>query len=366
MQALAHERPSSNGMQRESAYWRATLARDARWDGRFVFAARSTRIYCRPSCPARRPARRQVVFFPLPEAAERAGFRPCRRCRPQEAPGSPSLELVRRVCRAIETGLEEPLTLRALGAHVGVSPGHLQRTFTRLMGITPREYADARRLDRLKVHLREGQNVTPALYGAGYGASSRLYEKAAAQLGMTPGTYRRGGKGMKISYTIVNSPLGRLLVAATERGICMVSLGDSAVALEAALRHEYPSTEIQRDASGFAPWVTAIVRYLNGRQPNLNLPLDVQATAFQRRVWEELRRIPYGRTRSYKQVAQAIGRPSAVRAVARACATNPVSVVIPCHRVLRADGGLGGYRWGLERKRALLEREGHNRPPWLP
>jgi len=362
---LAHDRPSSSGMQRESAYWRAALARDARWDGRFVFAVRSTRIYCRPSCPARRPARRQVVFFPLPEAAERAGFRPCRRCRPQEAPGNPSLELVRRVCRAIETGLEEPLTLRALGAHVGVSPGHLQRTFTRLMGITPREYADARRLDRLKVHLREGQNVTHALYGAGYGASSRLYEKAAVQLGMTPGTYRRGGKGMKISYTIVNSPLGRLLVAATERGICMVSLGDSAAALEAALRHEYPSAEIQRDASGFAPWVTAIVRYLNGRQPNLNLPLDVQATAFQRRVWEELRRIPYGGTRSYKQVAQAIGRPSAVRAVARACATNPVSIVIPCHRVLRADGGLGGYRWGLERKRALLERERHNRPPRL-
>jgi AraC family transcriptional regulator of adaptative response/methylated-DNA-[protein]-cysteine methyltransferase len=171
---------------------------------------------------------------------------------------------------------------------------------------------------------------------------------------------------MKISYTIVNSALGRLLVAATERGICMVSLGDSAAALEAALRHEYPSAEIQRDASGFAPWVTAIVRCLNGRQPNLNLPLDVQATAFQRRVWEELRRIPYGRTRSYKQVAQAIGRPSAVRAVARACATNPVSVVIPCHRVLRADGGLGGYHWGLERKRALLERERHNRPPRLP
>jgi AraC family transcriptional regulator of adaptative response/methylated-DNA-[protein]-cysteine methyltransferase len=365
MQALTHERPNSRGMQRESAYWRATLARDALWDGRFVFAVRSTRIYCRPSCPARRPARRQVVFFPLPEVAERAGFRPCRRCRPQEPPGNPSLELVRRVCRTIETGLEEPPTLRALGAHVGVSPGHLQRTFTRLMGITPREYADARRLDRLKVQLRAGQNVTHALYGAGYGASSRLYEKADAQLGMTPGTYRRGGKGMKISYTIVNSPLGRLLVAATERGICMISLGDSAAALEAALHHEYPSAEIQRDASGFAPWVAAIVRYLNGRQPYLNLPLDVQATAFQRRVWEELRRIPYGRTRSYQQVAQAIGRPSAVRAVARACATNPVSVVIPCHRVLRADGGLGGYRWGLERKRALLERERHNRPPRL-
>jgi AraC family transcriptional regulator of adaptative response/methylated-DNA-[protein]-cysteine methyltransferase len=354
---LTHERPSSSGTRRESTYWRAVLTRDAHWDGRFVFGVRSTRIYCRPSCPARRPARRQVVFFPLPEAAERAGFRPCRRCRPQEAPGNPSLELVRRVCRAIETDLEEPHTLAALGAHAGVSPGHLQRTFKRLLGVTPRQYADARRLDRLRGQLRKGQNVTHALYAAGYGSSSRLYEQAAAQLGMTPATYRRGGRDMRIGYTIVKGRLGHLLVAATQRGVCMVSLGDSAAALEAALRHEYPSAEVQRDASAFAPWLRAILHYLKGHPLRLNLPLDVQATAFQRRVWEELRRIPYGITCSYKQIAQAIGRPKAVRAVARACATNPVSIVVPCHRVVRSDGGLGGYRWGLKRKQALLSSE---------
>jgi AraC family transcriptional regulator of adaptative response/methylated-DNA-[protein]-cysteine methyltransferase len=244
---------------------------------------------------------------------------------------------------------------------MGVSPGHLQRTFKRLMGITPRQYADARRLDKLKGRLRAGHNVTRALYEAGYGSSSRLYEQAAAQLGMTPATYRRGGRGMKIGYTIVKGRLGRLLVAATERGICMVSLGDAAAQLAAALRREYPNATIHREASGVAPWAKTILKHLRGNQPRLNLPLDVEATAFQRRVWEELRRIPYGSTRSYKDVARAIGQPRAVRAVARACATNPVSLVIPCHRVVRSDGALGGYRWGLERKQALLATETRKR-----
>jgi AraC family transcriptional regulator of adaptative response/methylated-DNA-[protein]-cysteine methyltransferase len=362
MLALSAERPSDNEPRRENTYWRAVLARDARWDGQFVFAVRSTGVYCRPSCPARRPRRNQVVFFSLPEAAESAKFRPCRRCRPREAPaGNPTVELVRRVCRTIETSLEEPHSLAALSAHIGVSPGHLQRTFKRLLGITPRQYADARRLDRLKARLREGENVTHALYAAGYGASSRLYEKAGAQLGMTPGTYRRGGKGMKISYAIVNSPLGRLLVAATPRGICAVCLGDSDARLRAALSSEYPRAEIRQDASGLARWLKVILNYLKGDTSRLDLPVDVVATAFQRRVWEELRRIPYGTTRSYKQVARAIGRPRAMRAVARACATNPVSLVVPCHRVIREDGGLGGYRWGLERKRALLETESKKR-----
>ena len=359
---MIREQPRADKRRRESKYWRAARARDARWDGSFVFAVRSTGIYCRPSCPARRPARKQVIFFALPEAAEQAGFRPCRRCQPREAPArNPSLELVRRVCRVIETDLEEPYTLQTLGLHMGVSPGHLQRTFKRLMGITPRQYADARRLDKLKGRLREGQNVTRALYEAGYGSSSRLYEQAAAQLGMTPATYRRGGRGMEIGYTIVKGRLGRLLVAATERGICMVSLGDAAAQLAAALRREYPNATIHREASGVAPWAKTIQKYLRGNQPRLNLPLDVEATAFQRRVWEELRRIPYGDTRSYQEVARAIGQPRAVRAVARACATNPVSVVIPCHRVVRSDGSLGGYRWGLERKQALLATETRKR-----
>jgi AraC family transcriptional regulator of adaptative response/methylated-DNA-[protein]-cysteine methyltransferase len=334
------------------------LARDRQLDGAFVFAVRSTGIYCRPSCPARRPRRTQVMFFPLPEAAERAGFRPCRRCRPQEAaPRDPHAELVRRVCHWIQASEEGPVTLPDLAAEAGVSPSYLQRTFKRLMGITPREYAAARRLQGLKARLREGQDVTSALYEAGYGSSSRLYERSSAQLGMTPGTYRQGGRGMEIGYTIVDSPLGRVLVAATRRGVCAVSLGDADAVLEAALVAEYPRAVIHRDDSGFAPWVEAIQKHLDGREARLRLPLDLQATAFQLRVWKELQRIPYGRTRTYSQVARAIGQPKAVRAVARACATNPVSIVVPCHRVIREDGSLAGYRWGLERKAALLEKE---------
>ena len=225
------------------------------------------------------------------------------------------------------------------------------------MGITPRQYADALRLRRLKTHLRKGGDVTTALYEAGYGSSSRLYERSDSQLGMTPATYGRGGQGMRIGYTLVDCPLGRLLVAATHRGVSAVYLGDAERSLEAALREEYPRAEIHRHTHGLSTWVRALLRHLNGRQPHLDLPVDVQATAFQRRVWEALRKIPYGDTRSYSQVARSLGRPTATRAVARACATNPVSVVIPCHRVVRQDGGLGGYRWGLQRKQALLERE---------
>ena len=298
-----------------------------------------------------------MVFFAVPEAAERHGFRPCQRCQPRQAARRPQAELVQRVCRHIEAHLESPLRLAALGAEMGVSPYHLQRTFKRLMGITPRQYADACRLGVLKTRLRKGDDVTTAMYQAGYGSSSRLYERAPAQLGMTPGTYRRGGQGMRIGYTIVDSPLGRLLVAATARGICAVYFGDADAKIEAALQHEYPHAEIRHDTNGLRQWVSALINHLKGHQPRLDLPLDVQATAFQWRVWQALRAIPYGTTRSYSEIARAIGRPKAVRAVARACATNPASVVIPCHRVVREDGHLGGYRWGLERKRALLERE---------
>ena len=346
----------------ENSYWRGVLERDRRLDGAFVFAVRSTGIYCRPSCPSRRPARKQVTFFPLPEAAERAGFRPCRRCRPRETRASnPQAELVRRVCAQIDSNLDAPLGLQALSALAGTSPFHLQRTFKRLMGISPREYADARRLHRFKAHLREGKEVTDAIYEAGYGSSSRLYERASSQLGMTPATYRRGGRGMTIGYTIANCPLGRVLVAATERGVCMVSLGDADAVLEAALLSEYPNAEIHRDASEISRWLKAILSNLDGHERRLDLPLDVEATAFQRQVWQELRRIPYGRTRSYSEVARAIGRPRAVRAVARACATNPVSIVVPCHRVVREDGNLAGYRWGLNRKAALIETEKQRR-----
>ena len=337
--------------------WQAVLDRDASFDGRFVLAVRSTHIYCRPSCPARRPLRKNVTFFALPEAAERAGYRPCKRCRPRDiAVRDPQAEVVQQVCRYIAAHLDESLTLDELGAQVNVSPFHLQRTFKQVMGISPREYAEACRLDQLKTHLRNGDSVTGALYEAGFNSSSRLYDRAPASLGMTPAAYRKGGAGMRIGYTIVDSPLGRLLVAATERGVCAVSLGDDTV-LESTLLGEYPAAQIQRDDTHLHQWVSAILDYLNGWQPHLDLPVDVQATAFQRRVWQELQNIPYGETRSYSEVARAIGSPKAVRAVANACANNPAALVIPCHRVVREDGSLGGYRWGIQRKAALLQQE---------
>ncbi len=272
------------------------------------------------------------------------------------------VDLIQDVCRYIEANLESPLTLAALGQQAGMSPAHFQRVFKRVIGLTPRQYADACRLDRLKTNLKARDTVTSAMYEAGYGSSSRLYERAATQLGMTPGAYRQGGKATRIRYALTECPLGRLLLAATERGVCAVSLGDTDGPLEAFLHGEYPAAEITRDDAQLRPWVEEVLRHLQGRQPHLDLPLDVRATAFQWRVWQELCRIPLGSTRTYREVAAAIGQPAAVRAVARACATNPVAVVVPCHRVVRTDGGLGGYRWGIERKEKLLEQEKEARP----
>ena len=243
-------------------------------------------------------------------------------------------------------------------SRLGLSSFHLQRTFKNLMGITPRQYAQSRRAKKFKQGVRAGESVTSAMYDAGYGSSSRLYERATSEFGMTPATYSRGGRGAKISYTIAASPLGRLLVAATEKGICAIRVGDSDEALEEDLRTEFPAAQIEIHNGQLRESVQAIVKHLEGKQPDLNLPLDIQATAFQRLVWEALRAIPYGSTRSYAQVAQAIGRPTAVRAVARACATNPVALVVPCHRVIGSDKSLSGYRWGLERKKKLLEKDG--------
>jgi AraC family transcriptional regulator of adaptative response/methylated-DNA-[protein]-cysteine methyltransferase len=342
----------------EDDYWQGVLAKNASFDGIFVYAVRSTGVYCRPSCPARRPRREQVLFFPLPEAAQQAGFRPCQRCHPQSTSAhNPHAELVQRVCHFIEHHLESPLTLATLSEAVGMSPHYLQRVFKRIMGITPHQYTEARRLSWLKAQLKEGQAVTAAIYETGYGSSSRLYERASSRLGMTPATYRRGGKGMHISYTIVDCPLGRLLVATTERGLCAISLSDCDAELVAALLGEYPAAEFHYDDVVLSLSVSNLLSHLNGKQIDLNLPLDLQATAFQWRVWEELRAIPYGTTRSYSEIAQTIGYPKAVRAVARACATNPVCLVIPCHRVVRRDASLGGYRWGIERKQALLAQE---------
>ncbi len=339
------------------AKWNAVLSRDARFDGQFVFAVSSTGIYCRPSCPSRRPRRDRVSFFQLPEAAEQAGFRACRRCHPRNGRAiDPQSEMVQQVCRLVEDS-EERLTLATLSKQMGVSSFHLQRTFKKIVGITPRQYAEVCRTNKFKDSVRDGQPITGAMYDAGYGSSSRLYERAAAELGMTPATYRRNGTGAVINYAVAKCDLGCLLVAATKKGICAVRLGFFETELETALRSEFSEALIKRDDEELREWVSQILENLAGRSPNLNLPLDVRATAFQRLVWEALRAIPYGSTRSYRQVAQAIGRPSAVRAVARACATNPVALVVPCHRVIREDNSLGGYRWGLERKKKLLAEE---------
>jgi len=338
-------------------FLRAVAARDAGLDGAFVYAVRSTGIYCRPSCPSRRPHPRQVVLFAVPEAAEHAGFRACRRCHPDRAKRDAGSDLVRRVCVEIATDTDSRANLRRLTEVTGVSAHHLQRTFRNAMGITPRQYADAMRIERLKSDLRKGTDVTTALYEAGYGSASRLYERSDSQLGMTPAAYRRGGRGMKISYTVSDCSLGRVLVATTDRGISAIYMGDSDSRLAAELRREYPNAEIRRGENQPSRWVRAIVRHLAGSQPQLDLPTDVVATAFQRRVWEALRSIPFGKTRTYSEVARSIGQPTATRAVARACATNPTSIVVPCHRVIRLDGSLGGYRWGLQRKKLLLEQE---------
>jgi AraC family transcriptional regulator of adaptative response/methylated-DNA-[protein]-cysteine methyltransferase len=342
----------------DEARWQVVLAREVCSNEQFVYAVRSTGVYCRPGCPSRRPRRQNVVFFPIPDAAERAGFRPCRRCRPEQPRAtSPQIKMIYRACRLIEERLDAPSTLASLGEELRASPYHLERTFKRFLGITPRQYADALRLERLKANLRSDRDVTSSLYEAGYGSSRGLYERAPKQLGMTPATYRRGGRGMNIAYTTVHSPLGRLLVAGTTQGICAVSLGDSEGALEEWLAQEYPEANVRRDNTRMRLWVSALIAHLCGKEPHLDLPLDVRATAFQWRVWQELRRIPYGETRSYAQIAQAIGRPKAVRAVANACASNPAALVIPCHRVVQQGGEPGGYRWGAERKRELLTRE---------
>jgi len=337
-------------------YWRATMSRDARADGTFVLAVRSTHIYCRPSCPARRPLRRNVIFFRTGLEAERQGFRPCRRCRPNEVAGP--VALVERASRAlIKCGEDEGIRFAALAARLNTTPGTLRRAFLRVTGLRPRDLAAALRVARFKKMLRAGKGIAEALYETGYGSTSRVYENSNAQLGMTPATYRKGGKNMKIGYAIAKSSLGKILVGATERGISAVYLGDADAKLLEELRDEYPQAEISAAGDSFERWVKEIVQRVEGNPPRLELPLDLQATAFQRRVWQELQRIPRGSTRTYTQVARALGSPKAVRAVARACATNPVSIVVPCHRVIREDGSLAGYRWGLSRKEQLLAQE---------
>jgi AraC family transcriptional regulator of adaptative response/methylated-DNA-[protein]-cysteine methyltransferase len=341
----------------DGSRWSAVMARDSAHDGTFVFAVATTGVYCRPSCPARRPRRENVTFFSGPERAEKAGFRACLRCRPRSFSGNPQSDSAKEICRYIEQHLDEPITLDRLGKAFRQSPFHLQRRFKAALGITPREYADSCRLRLLKRNLQAGDNVTRAMYDAGYGSSSRLYEKTASQLGMTPDKYRRGAIAATVRYAIADSPLGRMLIAATDKGVCAIQFARSDGELIEGLKREFPFAVRKADEGGLQNWVAALLEKMAGKELNAALPLDIRATAFQRRVWTYLQSIPFGATRSYIEVAKGIGQPSASRAVARACATNPVAVAIPCHRVVREDGGISGYRWGVERKKRLLELE---------
>jgi len=351
----------SNVQPNDVQRWDAVVARDSGHDGEFVFAVSTTGVYCRPSCPARRPRRMNVTFFLRPEQAEKAGFRACLRCRPSSISGNPQSDSAKEICRYIEHHLDEPITLERLGKAFRQSPFHLQRRFKAALGITPREYADSCRLRLLKRNLQAGDNVTRAMYDAGYGSSSRLYEKTASQLGMTPDRYRRGAIAATVRYAIADSPLGRMLIAATDRGVCAIQFARTDGELLEGLKREFPFAARKPDDGGLQAWVTALLSKMAGKELNTALPLDIRATAFQRRVWTYLQSIPFGATRSYVQVAKGIGQPTASRAVARACATNPVAVAIPCHRVVREDGNISGYRWGVERKKTLLEMEQQTR-----
>jgi AraC family transcriptional regulator of adaptative response/methylated-DNA-[protein]-cysteine methyltransferase len=341
----------------ENKWWNAVLARDSGHDGEFFFAVTSTGVYCRPSCPAKRPRRENVAFFRRPEDAEKAGFRACLRCRPKSASRNPQADAVKKICRYIEQHLDEPVTLEHLGSAFGMSPFHLQRTFKKAVGITPRAYADSCRMKLLKQNLQTGKSVTHSLYDAGYSSSSRLYERTASQLGMTPDKYRRGAVAAAIRYTFADSPLGRMLVAATDKGICAIQFADTDGELTEGLKREFPFAVRKRDDESMQSWTKTLLGQMEGHKLNASLPLDIQATAFQRRVWTHLQSLPFGTTQSYAKVAKEIGQPTAARAVARACATNPVAVAIPCHRVVREDGGMGGYRWGIQRKESLLQLE---------
>jgi AraC family transcriptional regulator of adaptative response/methylated-DNA-[protein]-cysteine methyltransferase len=347
------------------ARWRALVTRDLTADGTFVYGVASTGVYCRPSCPSRRPRPGGVLYFSGPADAERAGYRACRRCRPQDA-ASPLVTKVERARQWVDAHPGATPSLKRLARVAGTSPWHLQRSFTRLFGVSPREYAAARRVGKLKRELRSEMRLAEVGYEAGYGSPSRLYDESRGALGMTPGAYRKGGADQEITYGIVKTPVGFVLVARTTHGVCRVSIGDKPDALETALTHEFPRAAITRDDRALEHETSAVTAILQSDHPQLSISLDVRATAFQRRVWNALQRIPRGETRTYGEVAAAIGEPRAARAVARACATNPVALIVPCHRVVPASGGgTGGYRWGRERKEWILEAERPSAKPPL-
>jgi len=338
--------------------WRAVERRDTLYDGQFVYAVSSTMIYCRPSCPSRRPSRANVSFFADCEDAERAGYRACLRCQPRES-DTAKMKAIQAARLYLNQNADRAVSLSELAKHVGLSASHLQRSFKDALGMSPKQYQDAQRVSLFKLRLRSGDTVSRATYEAGFGSSSRVYERSDAMLGMTPASYRRGGAGVHIDYTIADAPIGRVLVATTDRGVCAVELGETDADVERALRADFPEAAIERSDEAHHTWVRAVldrIRDPHRSRPN-RIPLDVDGTAFQLQVWRALQEIPAGEQRSYREIAQSIGRPKATRAVARACATNRLAVVVPCHRVVREDGALSGYKWGVERKRRLLDEE---------
>ncbi len=335
--------------------WDAVVARDAQADGAFFYAVATTGVFCRPSCASRLPRRENVAFFRAADEACAAGFRPCKRCRPDGLPRD--LAIVERACAALDADPQARLTLAQLSEAVHVSPFHLQRLFKRIVGVSPREYQAARRGAALRDALARGEGVTRAALDAGFNSPSRLYDSVAGELGMAPSTYRKKGKGLRVHYASAVTALGRVLVAATDKGICRIAFGDDGSELVQALRDAFSEADLVDDPARIAPFIDQIDAYLRGRRETFDLPLDVTTTAFRQRVWDALRNIPYGETRSYTQVAESLGAPRSVRAVASACASNPIALAIPCHRVLQKGGSLAGYRWGLERKAALLDAE---------
>lgn len=341
--------------QTDAERWDAVVARDARADGAFFYAVATTGVFCRPSCASRLPRRENVAFFGTVDAARAGGFRPCKRCRPDGLPRE--LAIVERACAALEADPQARVTLAQLSEAVHISPFHLQRLFKRVVGVSPREYQAARRGAALREALQRGEDVTRAALDAGFNSPSRLYGSVAGELGMPPSTYRKKGDGSRVYYASAGTALGPVLVAATAKGICRIAFGDDEAELQQALRHALANAELIEDRTRIAPFIEQIDAYLRGQRETFDLPLDVSTTAFRQRVWDALRRIPYGETRSYTQVAESLGVANAVRAVASACASNEIALAIPCHRVLQKGGSLAGYRWGLARKAALLDAE---------
>jgi len=337
--------------------WAAVVSRDRRADGRFYYSVKTTGVYCRPSCASRPAKRENVAFHESCAAAERAGFRPCKRCRPNQAPlQERRTAVIIQACRTIETAEEIP-GLDQLAAGAGMSRFHFHRVFKSVTGLTPKDYAAAHRAKRVREELTKSETVTAAIYDAGFNSSGRFYAESTQLLGMTPTKFRAGGKGAAIRFAVGQCSLGAILVAATEKGVCAIMLGDEPDGLARALQDRFPTASLIGGDKGFEQMVATVVGFVETPTLGLDLPLDLRGTAFQERVWRALREIPPGTTASYTELAKRIGKPKAVRAVAQACAANKIAVAIPCHRVVRCDGGLGGYRWGVERKRALLQRE---------